>query len=324
MKKKIFLFILGLVLIMSACSSPSKGEANMIQETTQALHKEEPKSEEADFIDSEGIDNFTSANKEDAGESLEKNRKIIKTGYIMIESTEYDESVRKLKDLISLNNGYVFSSQQYDGNDDDEYDNKNSHYVIKVPSERFDSFMSSSGDIGDLIEKSEEKEDVTTQYMDIEARLKTLKVQEDRLIAILEKSDNLENILELEKELADVRYEIESFEANKRNLDNHVSYSTINVNIREIKIAKEYKEKPISFGEKLGYAFSDSISNAGMFLEGLVLLIVAIFPFLIFIAIMVLIIVFIFKKVKKTNKKKKENKVVLNSVSSNADTEKTE
>ncbi len=312
MKKKIVFAILIMTFILSSCSS----DKNAMHDEAKADYGSDAyeKAEEDMLIEvdteEEGIDNSLKINENIDNSNLnrnqmEENRKIIKTGYISIESQAYDESVLKLRSLINKNNGYVFSSNEYDGNEQNKYDDKWSSYVIKVPAENFDSFMNSAGSIGDLINKSEEKQDVSSRYMDIELRLKTLKVQEERLLDILEKADDLEKIVELERALSDVRYEIESFESSKRDLDRKVAYSTINVEINEIRLKEEYKEKPISFGEKAAYAFENSIENTGYFLQNLLLFLISALPAIIFLAIIIFIIVLIVKKINKKKAAKK-------------------
>ena len=77
---------------------------------------------------------------------------------------------------------------------------------------------------------------MTSQYTDYEARLDSLRTQEERLLAMLEKSEDVESLIALEQRLADVRYELESIERNLRNLDLQISYSTINLNLQEVEV----------------------------------------------------------------------------------------
>ena len=99
---------------------------------------------------------------------------------------------------------------------------------------------------------------MTSQYTDYEARLDSLRTQEERLLAMLEKSEDVESLIALEQRLADVRYELESIERNLRNLDLQISYSTVNLNPRgEVEVYTPTVPVQRTFSEKLSDAFSD-------------------------------------------------------------------
>ena len=94
--------------------------------------------------------------------------------------------------------------------------------------------MNDTDGIGNVISSSRSQENVTTQYTDYEARLESLNIQEERLLAMLEESGDLESLIALESRLSEVRYEIESIERNLRNLDQRIAYSTVNLEIQEV------------------------------------------------------------------------------------------
>ena len=73
-------------------------------------------------------------------------------------------------------------------------------------------------------------------YSDIESRLKTLRMEQERLWELLAKADTTEAIILLEKRLTEVSSEIESSESRMRYLDNSVTYSTVNLSIDEVDI----------------------------------------------------------------------------------------
>ncbi len=323
MKKTLFAIFVVTILLFTGCGSSKKmieedmdnnygalkedAKEESIQAETRAEKKNsKPKSIGGASSEDKGMEDSATAN------NIESTRKIIKTGSLYIETTEYEETIKKLMKLVDMKNGYIFSSESFGGDKNDTYSTRNCRYEIKVPAQNFDAFMSGSEDVGDVINKSEHKDDVTSTYRDTEARLKTLKVQEDRLLKILEKADDLKSVIELEKALADVRYQIEGYETSKRQLDDKIDYSKINVVIEEIVMRKKYESKPITFGEKIKYAFENMLENTGDFFENTVLFFIYALPTLIFLAIIAFIAIKVIKKATKKRKSKQKAEVEQN------------
>ncbi|MBK7147877.1 MAG: DUF4349 domain-containing protein [Bacteroidetes bacterium] len=73
--------------------------------------------------------------------------------------------------------------------------------------------------------------DVTAQFVDIEARLKTKKNVEQRYSDLLREAKKIQDILDIEEKLRVIREEIESAEGQLRLLKDQVSYSTISLNL---------------------------------------------------------------------------------------------
>ena len=71
--------------------------------------------------------------------------------------------------------------------------------------------------------KQESTQDVTSAYVDVEARLKSLKLQEERLYAMMEQAGDLETLLAIQNQLTEVQYQIESYTAQQRTYDDLIS-----------------------------------------------------------------------------------------------------
>jgi len=174
-------------------------------------------------------------------------KKIIKDARIGIQVENYTSYRIKLDSAIIKANGYI-SSDNLDKND---Y-NINCELVIRIPADYFDKFISS-------IEKGTEKllyknisaRDVTEEFIDIEARLKTKKEVEKRYIQLLSRAKNIKEILEVEEKLRVLREEIESKEGRLKYLKRQVSYSTIYLNVTQNYEYKYEPEKKKNFFQRL-------------------------------------------------------------------------
>ena len=275
-------------------SAPSMPQEAMEEATTENTTEMEMTVEESKSFD-EG---------EPLPESMVINeRKIIKTGHMSIETLEYDKTIATLKESIGKYNAYVESSESYGGQIyESGADRRSSRYAIKVPAQQFEVMYEELKTIGQVLNANEGREDITSQFVDIESRLETLKVQEDRLLAILEKSEKLEDVIQLEYALQNVRYEIERYTSNLRNMSESVRYSTIHVNVQEVLKPTIIEKEPITLGERVSQGIKNTISDIKEGFEDLIVYVIANSPYLLFTALMIFIGIRIYKKSIKKSK----------------------
>lgn len=99
------------------------------------------------------------------------------------------------------------------------------------------------GDFGNVSSLSSSSEDITSEYIDTETRLKALNIRKNHLLELLEKLDQLKDLFEIEKELGDVTYEIESLKGTLQKYDSLVDLATIAVEIEEV--SEIHKQKKV-------------------------------------------------------------------------------
>ena len=205
-----------------------------------------------------------------------ESRKIIKHSNLSLETLEFDQSLQQISALIEEKGGYI-ESQSIDsyGNSyhrSGEYVQERSASIqARIPSEKLDQTISEVGGICNLLSKSESMEDISDQYFDSEARLSTLQLQEERLLEILSKADKLEDVITLEQALSNVRYEIERLTASLKRMDNQVTYSYLNLDLREVVKYNETVSAPRTFGEKLAASFRRGGQNLVDSTQGVIL-----------------------------------------------------
>lgn len=90
------------------------------------------------------------------------------------------------------------------------------------------------GERGRILDESVSSNDVTEEYSDLEAQLRALRATEARLLALLEKAQRLEEILPLERELTNLRTQIDRLEGRRRLLERQTALATITVVLREL------------------------------------------------------------------------------------------
>ncbi len=319
--KKLGVIGLILVLLLAGCGSNDSFQSektSMDYATSEApmaepkmMEKAEMAMEEAGY-DDEAAGEFTNDMDGNGQESQTVyERKIIKTGFVYMETLEYDETLNTLKMLIEKYNAYTAFSQNTGGGmyESNAYQ-RSSRFTIKVPAEFFESMYEELQTVGHVLNANEGKEDITSQFVDIESRLTTLYVQEERLLSILEKSENLEDIIELEYALQDVRYEIESYTTSLRNLEDLVRFSTIDVNVQEVYEETEVKKPVITFGDRISNGLSETFKEIKEGIQDLIVFIIVEFPYLIVTGIVIFVAVKIFRKSAKKSKLNEATKKV--------------
>jgi large-conductance mechanosensitive channel len=157
-----------------------------------------------------------------------------------------------------------------------------------------------------MVSQSESAEDITLQYTDTESRIASLKTEQERLLALLDKADTLENIITLEDRLTEVRYELENYESQRKVYDDLVTYSTVTITLEEVTYTVEVDDSTIFSRIKTGLekSFRDIRNDLANFLVGFIVAL----PYLVIWAIIIFVIVWIIKKIIKRRKAKKAAK----------------
>ena len=219
------------------------------EESVQAA----PAMEEAEMVYDE------EAKAEGNTSALRENKKLILTSYMTMETQDMDELLDKINAMVSASGGYIQRSSIYNQNTNSRsYD-----ACIRIPAANYTSFLESLKGEGNALYYSEETRDVTDSYTDIQARLSSLKAQEAKVLEFYDKAEDLQDLITVESRLSDIRYQIESYEAQIKNYDLLISYSTLNLTINETKV---YTPTSPSFFERLGSAFTRGFSR---FVDGI-------------------------------------------------------
>lgn len=152
-------------------------------------------------------------------------RKLIKRGHLSFETKDVNETTTRIKNAVKVFNGYIS-----DENQTNYSESKNQSLQIRISSDSFDAFIE---EVSKGVKKFDSKnitvQDVSEEFYDVQARLKTKKEIEANYIELLKKAKTVEDILSVERELGYIRTEIESMQGRLKYLGNQVSMSTVNI-----------------------------------------------------------------------------------------------
>ncbi|MEA4894740.1 MAG: DUF4349 domain-containing protein [Oscillospiraceae bacterium] len=271
--------------------------------------EEGQKASQADISGSAGAGNLTELPSAD---------KIIYTGYVSLETLDFDKTMADLQQLISDCGGFVQTSNVTGGDYDSIYGgtaiSRTADYTIRVPVEKFKSVTDSLKNLGNVVSSSTNADNITMQYTDTQSRLSAYQTEETRLLELLAKASSVEDMLAIETRLSDVRYNIESLTSQLKNWDSQVSYSTLTLSVREVALYSKDNSSTLSYGEQIRQTFAHSLYSLGSFFKGLLKFLVAIFPALVVLGVIAVIVLLI---VKASNRRKKSIPPVQNTDPSN-------
>ena len=198
---------------------------------------------------------LTTGNLESGTARTADSAKIIYTADLSIETKDYDQSLQQLNETLDDADGYMESSSEYTDSTDNT---RTLSLTLRVPEEAYRAFLGAAENVlGSVIRKSESADDVTTQYMDIEARLDSLTAQRSRLQELQSGADNLSDLLQIESSLSDVQYQIESYQSQLDWYAQQVDYCTVNITLDEV----ETLTTGTSFAARLADAAKNGWSN---------------------------------------------------------------
>ena len=180
----------------------------------------------------------------DASTRTADSAKIIYTANLTLETRDYDTARAALDAALSDADGYMESSSEYTNTDS----TRSVSLTLRVPQDSYKSFLATAAQSGSVTYQNQQAEDITTRYMDTEARLASLTAQRTRLQELQAQADTLADLLEIESSLSDVQYQIESWQSQLDWYSNQVSCCTVYITLNEV---ETLTPTSTSFGAKL-------------------------------------------------------------------------
>ena len=211
-------------------------------------------------------------------------RKIIRNATLEIELDQPEAAQRKAATIAETSGGFVVTSEarKTDGS-------VSVNVVVRVPSAQFNNVIEQmrtqlgekAG--GKILQDKTSGLDVTEEFVDLEARIKTKKALEDQFLVIMRSANKVSDALEVQTQIAEVRGEIEQMEGRRRLLENQAALSTITLAL--------HTSAPIVMASGSGFwyqvrqAFADGIDAALAIILGVIRFVLVMIPVLVLIVL---------------------------------------
>lgn len=214
--------------------------------------------------------------------TAESSRKIVYTADLWMEATDFDATREALLAAVDAAGGYLESTSQSGSGT-----SRSASYTARIPADNYRSFLSAAEDAGNVTSMSENADDITAEYVDVEARLNALYDQRDRLNALADKAETTADLLEIESQLSDVQYQIESYTGQMRVMNDQVQYSTVYIYLDEVVVLTT---TPQTFAEKLADALASGWRGFVEGAQNVILALVYLWPVLILAAAVIALV----------------------------------
>lgn len=200
-------------------------------------------------------------------------RKIIQSASLSVEVENFQTSSDALIEIVERSNGFIANSHSYVTGTG----RKRGDITLRVPKDAFLTVIAEIEQLGTVESKYISGEDVTEEYIDLQARLNNSERQEKRLLEILEMAEDVEDVLDVERELERVRGEIERLTGRITYLENRVELATISVSL--------YEQEPITHSWGIRDAIRAAFEGFVSVIRGLIIAIGYALPLLILISL---------------------------------------
>lgn len=317
-KKKSMILGSGLLIaccLLTACGSGSKGySTESATETTDSapyensyatddIYEEDIMADAATEDAGEGSKGMT----EESGKQVADNRKLIKNVDMTVETEEFEALTKKLTEKVEALGGYMEKAYVSGKSIQASYDStRSASFTARIPADRLDEFVTEVSSISNVLDKNESVDDVTLDYVDLESKKKTLKIEQERLTTLLEQADSIETIVALESRLTEIRYQLENMESQLRTYDNLVDFATVYLDVQEVE--RVTPVAPQSAIEKMKDGFVNSVYQIGRGIKNFVIGLVIVLPYLLLWGLIIFIFILIVKGIIKRNQKKAEKR----------------
>ncbi len=209
-------------------------------------------------------------------------RKIIKDGELTLEVASPTQAQRQVTSIAESHNGYVVTSEsKQNSSSDGTPPLLDITLVLRVPSAQFGAVYDQIQSLSkNVTQQKQTGQDVTEEFIDLEAHIKTQKALEAQFLEIMKQAHKVEDALEVQRQIAGVRSEIEKLEGRKRFLENRSSLSTITVNLKPVTAIVVNSS---GFGRSVKEAISESIEVGGELILFLIRFVIVMIPIFVLI-----------------------------------------
>lgn len=240
----------------------------------------------------------------DEAAEAERASKIIRTVYFTIKTQRYQEDYDALRQLAADFGGRIESlSASGDGSANSL---RRAEFTLRIPSDRLDEFIAGAKGVGTVSSYSENSEDVSESYYDMQARLETQQNKLKRLNELMEKAEDIADLIELEGAISDTQYWIDYYTGRMRGYDSRVNDSYVYVTLREISSAAAAEVRELTLGERIVSALKASVETAGEVLQALVIFLISALPWIAALTAALVIVLLIVRRVRRKKGQKQE------------------
>ncbi|MPZ49685.1 MAG: DUF4349 domain-containing protein [Dehalococcoidia bacterium] len=197
-------------------------------------------------------------------------RKIVQTASLRLQVKEVGGSFEEVGRIASSAGGFVASS-----NFSLQGENQIASVTIRVPADRYQDVLADLRRLGEKVDvEASNASDVTQEYTDLSARLRTLEATEAQLLTLLGQARNINEILQVQDRLNSVRGQIEQVKGRMALLDKLGDLATVTVHLRPVAAIATAPSGAPNLGAEVSEAWEASLNFLGDIAAGVIRVVV--------------------------------------------------
>ena len=158
-------------------------------------------------------------------------RMVIRTAQLTVEVQDIESALSKARDIASSAGGFVSASNTHSERADNQ-DRTVADLTLQVRSDSADSAISQLRALGKVTAENTGSQDVTDEYVDLDSNLRNLQATESAILKLMDKATQIQDVLSLQRELTNVRGQIERIQGRKTYLERRTDMATITLSLR--------------------------------------------------------------------------------------------
>lgn len=222
----------------------------------------------------------------DGAESSTADRSVIVTGYMTVTADDPIAASREAARIVEAAGGRIDSRSE---SAPSSYDAGSATLTLRIPADRLDAVLDQLAELGRADEISTSSYDVTLEVRDLEARISALSATIERLTDLLAQASDIEDLIRLETEIGNRQAELESLQAQQRDVADQVAMSTISLYLRSE--AQAPATEPGDFWSGLQAGWSAFVG----FFAGLLVALGVLLPWIVFAGLVTAVVILLVK-----------------------------
>jgi uncharacterized protein DUF4349 len=158
-------------------------------------------------------------------------RMVIRTAQLSLEVQDMESALAQARAIAARNGGFVSASDTHTERQNDQ-DRTVANLTLQVRSDAADSAMSDLRALGKVTAETSGSQDVTDEYVDLDSNLRNLQATEAAILKLMDRATQIQDVLSLQRELTNVRGQIERIQGRKTYLERRTDMATISLALR--------------------------------------------------------------------------------------------
>ncbi len=201
-----------------------------------------------------------------AGSSTPQDQSVIRTAFVSMRVEDVGAATRDVRSLVAQRQGLIsYEDSRVEG------ESTYSSMTVQVPAAGLDEFIAQISELGNVDSVSVNAQDVTTQVVDLDARIKALQTSIDRMNELLAQANQIDDLLAIETQLSSRQAELDSLNAQREFLGDQVALSSVNITLSPTSTITEIDAPGFLSGLRNGWSAFVSAIAVGVTAMGFLL-----------------------------------------------------